>query len=277
MPGERTHLLGKLPRLREVRLSQTVADLSVFATLEALRSLNCRAAATTNNKKTLATLQATGVKAEVEFPAVESKRSRDASHAYIRAQMLEGTQDWRGAEREWSRYLSLEDDSANGFLRRAGARRQLEDHPGALEDADRALAIAPSFDGLLERSRILSRLERHEEALKSVDAALARANAYDDLGSAQNDRGMIHYFLGDKRGAAEAYGRAIERGYDAYANRAEALLELGRLDEALADVQQALATDADDEFALEVQEKIRRRLGPTAGTKPPGPRAKNKS
>jgi tetratricopeptide (TPR) repeat protein len=97
----------------------------------------------------------------------------------------------------------------------------------------------------VHRGRVLYSSNRYQEAL----AAVAHALALDpDFGPAFEVRGMTRFQLGDFEGEASDFSTQIALGYDTemgYPNRAEALVKLGRCDEALRDCDRG---DQDDGF-----------------------------
>ncbi len=133
---------------------------------------------------------------------------------------------------EWNRVLS-------GWLRGEGNAL------AALSFADTAAKAAPSAKSKAELAQVLADLDRTSEAIQEWQDALALAPD-DDAGWAE----LGSLFLDDQapEAALECYERAISQAGDVpeisfFLGRAQALIALGRMEEAEATIQSALNLD----------------------------------
>jgi tetratricopeptide (TPR) repeat protein len=154
----------------------------------------------------------------------------------------------------YERALALRGDLTAAHANRGNALAALGRHQAAVDSFDRALATSPGFAELhLNRGNSLTRLGRHEQALASYDRALA---IRPDMAEAEFGRGIVFRDQTRFEDAVRCFDRAIElnrndavRGlYHMY--RAELLNQLGRFDEALADVERSLQFSPDDDEVL---------------------------
>jgi Tfp pilus assembly protein PilF len=127
-------------------------------------------------------------------------------------------------------------------------------HQAAVESFDRALATNPDFAEIhLNRGNSLTRLARREEALASYDRALA---IRPDMAEAHFGRAVVNRDQTRFEDEVQCLDRAIEFNrndvvpavYHMY--RAEALNQLGRFEEAFAEVERALQVAPDDDEIL---------------------------
>jgi tetratricopeptide (TPR) repeat protein len=154
----------------------------------------------------------------------------------------------------YDRALALRPDLTAAHANRGNALAGLGHYQTAVESFDRALATNPDFAELhLNRGHSLTRLARREEALASYARALAIRS---DMAEAHFGRAVVYRDQTRFEDEVQSLDRAIEfncndavRGvYHMY--RAEALNQLGRFEEAFAEVARALAVAPDDDQIL---------------------------
>ncbi|MFH5924498.1 tetratricopeptide repeat protein [Roseomonas xinghualingensis] len=129
--------------------------------------------------------------------------------------------------------LMLRPDDPGALNTQGVILRALQRPEEALASFDRAIALAPRLaDAHASRTAALCDLGRHEEALASADAALALS----DSAAAHRNRAAALARL-DRHAEAEAADRAAlrtnEASGEAWNGRGNALVELGRFEEAL--------------------------------------------
>lgn len=146
----------------------------------------------------------------------------------------------------FERAIALEPQRAETFINQAAALADLDQPQAALVSLERAVALSPGLAvGHSNLAAILNQLERPEEAVERARRALALqpalASAWSHLGSAMMKLHRPHDAL-----EANLRAVALSRGPQAaehLANAGMVLAELGRHDEALAALDQALAAD----------------------------------
>src|SRR5262245_31330540 len=152
------------------------------------------------------------------------------------------------------RALALRPDLAAAHANRGNALAALGRHQAAVESFDRALATNPDFAEIhLNRGNSLTRLAQREEALASYDRALA---IRPDMAEAHFGRAVVYRDQTRFEDEVPCLDRAIEFNrndvvpavYHMY--RAEALNQLGRFDDAFAEVERALQIAPDDDEIL---------------------------
>jgi tetratricopeptide (TPR) repeat protein len=124
---------------------------------------------------------------------------------------------------------------------------RLEDWPAVVAACDELLALQPGEPSVLYH-RANAQYELHDWTAARADYARLTELVPDFTGG-WNGLGSAYGGLGDHAAAAEAYRRAINLAPDQallYRNRADAFIELGRLDEAEADCQKAQALEPDN-------------------------------
>jgi tetratricopeptide (TPR) repeat protein len=165
--------------------------------------------------------------------------------------------DMRGSEELLTRALELDPQNGDALARRAFARAVLEDLPGALADADRAIELAPE-SGLAHQARATVAVVGGDYDRAEVE--LSRSLELDPRdGDLWVERAQV-------RGAQQLYGRALEdlrhavdlplRAYTVAHLRglmARFLWADGRREQAMEEVERALALDPDTSVALEVR------------------------
>ncbi len=143
-----------------------------------------------------------------------------------------------GAEAKLDDLLGRHAGDPEALALRALARLQASKPDAALPDLDLALLYRPA-DRVLREWRAAARHMAGDPAAALEDL---RGMEPEEAGTASL-RAAIRLLRGDPKGALDDYRRAVEldpRLADAYAGRAAALAELGRLEEAEADFGRAL-------------------------------------
>ena len=151
--------------------------------------------------------------------------------------------------------LELDPEFLDAYVNRAAVRAALDDEPGARRDAEAGLALDPGNPHLHCVLGQLSAADgRADEARAAFDQAIARDPA---LQAAWAGRAALAYQAGDAAAAVTDLDQSLDLGEDAALryNRAVAYRALGRLPEALADLNAAVGLDpADEDIARERSE-----------------------
>ncbi|MGW4642599.1 tetratricopeptide repeat protein [Sphaerisporangium sp. NPDC004334] len=169
---------------------------------------------------------------------------------YNRAQLRVATGDLDGARADLDHVLELDPGYLDARINRAGLLVQLGLEEQARADVTAGLALDPGNPHL---SCVLGQLEaavgRHDEAMAAFDRAISGAPG---LASAWANRAVLRHETGDDEGAVADLTTAIELGEDAalYYNRAIALRDLGRREEAVDDLRRARDLDPHDPDVL---------------------------
>lgn len=104
--------------------------------------------------------------------------------------------------------LKLSPDSAELFVDRARAAAMTKDWPSAIRDLSTALSLDPEREeAYVFRASALRQSGQPKRALEDIDTALALDGRDPD---ALLERGAIHFALGDKAAARQAWLRAVE-------------------------------------------------------------------
>jgi tetratricopeptide (TPR) repeat protein len=181
-------------------------------------------------------------------------------------------EEWAAAIKSFDELIEKKPDDANLWGWRAYCYEQAGNKRKAIEDATKALTLAPAADWINDiRGDSYRALKKYKEAVadysveikaKPEDANnwLSRAEAYDDmkdfehalsdynkalelnstLTQAMNDRGWLYVEQKDYQKAIEDFDACLQEDdkyTSAYYNRAGANMALGKLDEALVDMK----------------------------------------
>lgn len=189
--------------------------------------------------------------------AVESSPPYPEPH-FNRADLAAALGDLDTALAELSYVLELEPTFVDAYVNRAALRLQAGDLEGAAADVAAGLRVQPDsaplhcLDGLLA-------VELDESG--SARAAFDRALGLDPtLAEALANRAVLRFSDGDVDGAIDDLTEALAADDDPgiRENRAVAYAEVGRLDEAVADCERALAhPDADRESLTALLQRCR--------------------
>ncbi len=150
---------------------------------------------------------------------------------------------------ELTRSLEIYPYRAEAFQKRAFAHLMRNETDAADADITRALELWPAFaEGLCYRGVIRFARGRRDEAVADFEAAAA---IDPEQRQAIEGKAMVLAASGDWAGAIPGYTVAVEKFGDgaAYVNRGTALLKAGRKDEALRDLDRAVALDPGDSRA----------------------------
>jgi membrane associated rhomboid family serine protease/tetratricopeptide (TPR) repeat protein len=127
----------------------------------------------------------------------------------MRAHVNERMENWGDAEKDASKILELGGPKAIAYSLRAQARLARGDYPGAVEDADAAIQMAPSVvPPYMVRVRAKERLEKYDEAL--ADAQTTRAPALSET-ALHRLRGEVYWGLGDNQKAVFEFDQAVKQ------------------------------------------------------------------
>jgi tetratricopeptide (TPR) repeat protein len=157
-------------------------------------------------------------------------------------------QDYKGAIAAYTEAIRLNPSNAVKvaiYVNRAGARSNLGDHQGALNDANQAIQLDPkNVFAYMNRANARGNLGDHQGALNDANQAiqLDPKNVFAYMNRA-NARGN----LGDHQGALNDANQAIQldsKNVFAYLLRAQAYTFLGNFQEALIDSNQAIQLNA---------------------------------
>jgi tetratricopeptide (TPR) repeat protein len=180
---------------------------------------------------------------------------------YNLADTLMALGDLEGGLAALGRLLELDPEYVDAYVNRAGARVALDDLEGARQDAEAGLALDPDNAHLhCVLGQVHAAQDRLAEARAEFDRAIERDPA---LQAAWSGRAALAYQQGDAATALEDLNQSLNLGEDAALryNRAMAYRALGRISEALADLDAAAALDsADDDIAQCRRELERNRV-----------------
>ncbi len=169
----------------------------------------------------------------------------DPSQLFQRALDLHRKGALDEAERAYADVLAAKPDHIAALSNRGAALRDLGRPAEALACCDAALAIDPGhLWSLNNRGVALIELKRPAEALASFEQALALRPDYEE---AQNNRGKVLASQAAAHAAPDEALASFDRAIalrpeyaEAWDNKGALLLELGRLDEATAVIEQAI-------------------------------------
>lgn len=160
------------------------------------------------------------------------------------------------------RAIAADPASFYPYALRGGLRREIEDVPGALADAERALRLRPGFVwSRVERLELLGGEGRYREALKDANLLLRR---YPNEAWAWAQRARLKGLSGRYAAALEDFEKAVAlepRNGPMLAWRCEAQRRLGRYREAEAGLARAIALDPRFRLSYQWRGRIRLLLG----------------
>lgn len=213
---------------------------------------------------------------ESAYAALVEQEDADVADAYVnRAAFRAGIGDWQGALADLDVTIERE-PTAGSYLQRAQAKRQTGDLEGALADLEAAARLDPESADHYTQIEILGELQRGEEAIAlAEDAALLATDpdlgdiqvAYAEGWAGQHESGLarLEAIAETARPQSAAFNalcwysgiwdlatqatlpvclKAVEQtglGYAALDSRAVVLFRLGKAEEALVDLNKALA------------------------------------
>ena len=148
--------------------------------------------------------------------------------------------DYEGAVQDCNKAIELDPDYASAYYNRGIAKYGLGDYEGAVQDYSKAIELNPDYaNAYYNRAYAKDNLGDYEGAVQDYSKAIELS---DDCSSAYNNRGVAKHYLGDYKGAIQDYSKAIELDpydKDAYRNRGLAKMMLGDNDAAREDFRRA--------------------------------------
>jgi tetratricopeptide (TPR) repeat protein len=177
---------------------------------------------------------------------------------YNRADTLVSLSDFEGGLAGFDYVLELDPGYLDAYVNRAGVRAALDDLAGARQDALAGLALDPGNAHLrCVLGQVYAAEGRVRKARAEFDKAIARDPA---LQVAWSGRAVLAYQEGDAAAAVADLDRSLDLGEDAALryNRAMAHRALGRVSEALADLEAASALDPADEDIARCRRELER-------------------
>ncbi|BAZ90315.1 tetratricopeptide repeat protein [Raphidiopsis curvata NIES-932] len=175
--------------------------------------------------------------------------------------------DYKGAIDDYTQAINISPELASAYYERGGARRELGDYKGAIDDYTQAIKIEPELASVYyERGGARRELRDYKGAIDDYTQAI---NIFPELASAYYERGGVRRKLRDYKGAIDDYTQTIkiepESAFLAYYERGGARRELGDYKGAIDDYTQAI--EISPEFASAYYERgfARRELGDENG------------
>jgi tetratricopeptide (TPR) repeat protein len=146
------------------------------------------------------------------------------------------------ASEHFSRCLEFNANDARAFRKRALAKRELGDVPGAIEDLSSAMALEPGDgDDFFMRANLLILIERFGDAIEDCMFGLS---AKPDDPAILSTMGFAYFKLGNAKVALDKLDRCISLDpydFEAFVIRAAIHMDFGDYDRALSDL---LSSDA---------------------------------
>ncbi|MCQ4206201.1 tetratricopeptide repeat protein [Streptomyces longispororuber] len=157
----------------------------------------------------------------------------------------------REALADYAAAIRLTPPFYEAHFNRADLLRELGDEAGALRDLDHALDLEPDHvESLVHRADLLLARGVLDRAAADIEHGLALASDHAQLRAAQ---GALFSELGDVEAAYESYSTALHADptcVAAWANRAVLAFEAGRTEDAVGDLDAALALVDDPELRV---------------------------
>lgn len=235
------------------------------------------------------------------YDKVIANDPKEANGYRNRAAFLAGIWDWKGAAADYGKAIEIEPD-ADLYLARSRVRLAVRDDAGALADAEAALALDPASNGALDQvaslrfrkgdrdaaltmvaeriavggkeelglvglqSQLLGEAGRAEEGVAVLDAAIKGSPGKADL---LNSRCWLKATM---QVALDTALKDCTRGIEMaeqpasiYDSRAMVYFRMGRLEEALADLDAALEIVPSQSASLYLRGVIRQRMNDKTG------------
>jgi tetratricopeptide (TPR) repeat protein len=236
---------------------------------------------------------------EAAYAELIAKDPDDLNTYRYRSQFRAMTWDWQGAIADFDTVIEREPD-AQSYLLRAGLKAETGDLDGALADAQAGWELDPSIDAAFVLSDILPYLGRIEEAIELLEQQSGSPDQQDAIAMAiseleaqagrkeeglqridellaqrPNDPQMLNakcWYQATWNYRAEELDRlcteAVEKAdwsAPVLDSRAMGYYRLGRLEDALKDLDSALSTSPELAPSLFMRGVVRRELGDRAG------------
>ncbi|NIJ19641.1 tetratricopeptide (TPR) repeat protein/transglutaminase-like putative cysteine protease [Sphingomonas naasensis] len=235
------------------------------------------------------------------YGKVIAKDAKDANGYRNRGSFLAGIWDWKAAAADYGKAIEIEPDG-DLYLARSHTRQALRDDAGALADAEAALALDPSSTAAIDQvaslrfrkgerdaaltmvaeriaaggkeelglvglqSQLLGEAGRAEEGVAVLDAAIKATPGKADLFNSRCWLKATMQIALDT--ALKDCTRGIEMAEQPasiYDSRAMVYFRMGRLDDALADLNAALEVAPSQGASLYLRGIVRRRMNDKAG------------
>lgn len=226
----------------------------------------------------------------------------DATGYSNRAAFLIGVFEWKGAAADLDKVISIAPD-VNAYLRRMRVREALRDDAGALADAQAALALDPASNAAINQVATLRFRKGERDAALAMLAERISAGGKDkqdfvilqsellgdagrtDEGVAALDKLIVAspgkpnllnsrcWLRGTRNTALDAALKDCTKGIELaespssiYDSRAMVYYRMGRMEDALADLNAALDVAPDQVASLYLRGIVRKRMGDAAGS-----------
>jgi tetratricopeptide (TPR) repeat protein len=169
--------------------------------------------------------------------------------------------------------LELNQKEAAIWASRAVAYYESGESEKALEDLQRAIELeggsSLSAQAYYHKTRgvILADLARHTEALAEYEHAIQLDPEIPELSDGYFEKGKLELKLGKYEDAVESLSKDVNAGEPSWAtywNRHEALVQLGKLREAVADLASAIELNPEEELLHTRRSELLGRLGDRA-------------
>jgi tetratricopeptide (TPR) repeat protein len=168
-----------------------------------------------------------------------------------RAELYQKKGDPEKAIEQLTKALELSPDNVATLLVRAGVHYEMKQTDRALEDIERAIQLQPQLvHPHLMRAEILASTERIDDAIDQLEELLKLAPRQVLV---LNRLGTFYVVDGKPRKAIDAFSRILEEDsgdFRARLSRADAYLNIGEHEEAVADFERAITIEKDDEHLL---------------------------
>jgi tetratricopeptide (TPR) repeat protein len=181
-----------------------------------------------------------------DFAMAMARDPANARYVAARAEARRRMRDYEGAVADFGRAIVLDPRDARIVHDRGISLYALQDFKGALADFDRVLLVEPDFGPSLHmRAKVRALMDPPDLVGAAEDIARDLELRPDDI-EGYWVRAVVRRRGGDREGALASVEEAVTRyprSARARANRAEALYELRRWKDALADYRAACALD----------------------------------
>jgi tetratricopeptide (TPR) repeat protein len=165
--------------------------------------------------------------------AVPVVQAEDAPDWYMKGENAAIVGNYDQAVTYYDNAIAIDQKYAAAFSGKAYALNQREDFGGALDAADRALAIRVDERALNQRAYALFKLQRYNEAVTAYDKFFTLQT---NLAEAYGNQGMAYDELNQKERAIADYDRCVSldpQNLNAWNRKGLALLAIGRYQDAL--------------------------------------------
>ncbi len=201
------------------------------------------------------------------------RQEQTANEWYLNAMRLKRERDFEGAIREFSNAISMEPEEPIYYLNRGVTLSFLEQFEQAIDDFDRTLELDPGFvSAYTARGAARRRTSDLEGALADFDLAISVSHTDEKVenaiarSSAYLHRGSLLLRLGRTEEAIQQLDEALSEStfpllYMLHTVKGHALLVAGRNNEAIAAYDASIETISEQPMALMGRAVVRYRLG----------------